>query len=97
MKLRSKLQRIKINRLVLTGGAFAGIIIVHPFTTYAQSPTPAPTENPLITWTAGGKQSKKVDALFVQNAKNVTFDQGKLVLREVNPVTVCFTDRLARM
>src|SRR6266487_6995631 len=88
---------MKINRLILIGGAFAGIITTNPFTTYAESPTPASSENALITWTAGGKQSKKVDVLFVQNAKNVSFNQGKLVLREVNPVTVCFTDRPARM
>jgi len=68
-----------------------------PFTTYAASPTPAPRANALITWTASGKQSKKVDVLFVQNAKNVSFNKGKLVLRGVNPVTVCFTDRPARM
>ena len=88
---------MKINRLILIGGTLAGIIIANPFTTYAQSPAPAPSENALITWTAGGKQSKNVDVLFVQNAKNVSFNQGKLVLREVNPVTVCFTDRPARM
>src|SRR5881398_3040732 len=40
---------------------------------------------------------KNVDVLFVQNAKNVTFSKGKLVLRGVNPVTVAFTDRPARM
>jgi hypothetical protein len=60
-------------------------------------PTPAPKASPLITWTAGGKQSGNVDVLFVQNATNVTFDKGKLVLRGVNPVTVCFTDRPARL
>ncbi len=35
--------------------------------------------------------------LFVQNAKNVSFDNGKVTLRGVDPVTVCFTDRPARM
>ena len=88
---------MKINRLILIGGTLVGVIIANPFTTYAQSPAPAPSENALITWTAGGKQSKNVDVLFVQNAKDVTFDKGKLVLRGVNPVTVCFTDRPARM
>src|SRR6266508_5239196 len=88
---------MKINRLILIGVALAAIIIANPFTTYAASPTPAPRANALITWTATGKQSKKVDVLFVQNAKNVTFNNGKLVLRGVNPVTVCFTDRPARM
>jgi hypothetical protein len=88
---------MKINRLILASGVFAGIIMAKPFTTYAASPTPAPSANPLITWTASGKQSKKVDVLFVQNAKNVSFSEGKLVLRGVNPVTVCFTDRPSRM
>ena len=87
---------MKINKLILICGALAGIIIANPFTTYAAPPTSA-TSAPLITWTAGGKQSKKVDVLFVQNATNVSFSKGKLVLRGVNPVTVCFTDRPARM
>ena len=86
---------MKITKLVVTCGALAGIVIA-PFN-YAESPTPASSENALITWTAGGKQSKNVDVLFVQNAKNVSFSEGKLVLRGVNPVTVCFTDRPARM
>src|SRR5437762_12968513 len=90
MKLKTHMQPMKINKLILTCGALAGIIITNPFTTYAESPTPASTSNPLITWTAGGKQSNKVDVLFVQNAKNVTFSEGKLVLQGVNPVTVCF-------
>ncbi len=93
MKLKTHMQSMKIDKLILTCGALAGIIITGSFTTYAESPTPAPTSNPLITWTAGGKQSKKVDVLFVQNAKNVSFSKGKIVLCGVNPVTVCFTDR----
>jgi hypothetical protein len=88
---------MKTNKLILIYIAVAGIIIANPFMTYAESPTPAPGKNPLITWTATGKQSGKVDVLFVQNAKNVTFNNGKLVLQGVNPVTVCFTDRPARM
>ena len=88
---------MKINKLILTCVAVTGIIIANPFTTYAEPPTPAPGENPLITWTATGKQSGKVDVLFVQNAKNVAFNNGKLVLQGVNPVTVCFTDRPARL
>jgi hypothetical protein len=88
---------MKINKLILMCGALAGVIIANPLMIQAESPTPAPRVNPLITWTASGKQSKKVDVLFVQNAKNMTFNNGKLVLRGVNPVTVCFTDRPARM
>jgi hypothetical protein len=100
MKLRTNAQQtkpMKINKLVVICGALAAISLANPFMSYAAPPTPAPRANPLITWTAGGKQSKKVDVLFVQNAKNVSFSKGKLVLRGVNPVTVCFTDRPARM
>jgi hypothetical protein len=97
MKLKTNPQQMKINKLIVICGAFAGIGIANPATTYAASPAPALSANPVITWTASGKQSKKVDVLFVQNAKDVTFNKGKLVLRGVNPVTVCFTDRPARM
>src|SRR5947207_13770043 len=97
MKLKTHMQPMKINKLILTCGALAGIIITGPFTTYAESPTPASTSNPLITWTAGGKQSKNVDVLFVENAKNISFGEAKLVLRAVNRVTVSFTDRPARI
>jgi hypothetical protein len=71
--------------------------MAHLSTTHAQSPAETTDKNTLITWTAGGKQSGNVDVLFVQNAKDVTFKNGKLVLQGVNPVTVCFTDRPARL
>src|SRR5438045_8753806 len=97
MKLRSIRQQIKINKSILLG-ALAGIVIANPFTVHASPPPPVPSPSPVITWTATGKQSEKnVDVLFVQNAKNVSFSEGKLVLRGVNSVTVCFTDRPARM
>ncbi len=89
---------MKINKLVLMCAAFASIITANPFATRAQSPAPASSKEPLIIWKAAGKQSKgEVDVLFVQNAKNVSFDNGKVTLRGVDPVTVCFTDRPARM
>jgi hypothetical protein len=98
MKLKSNPQPVRIHKPVRIFGALAGIVIANPFTAYPASPTPAPSASPVITWTATGKQSEKnVDVLFVQNAKNVSFSEGKLVLRGVNPVTVCFTDRPARL
>jgi hypothetical protein len=97
MKLRPNPQLTKITKLIVIGGALPVIIIASPFTAYAESPSPASSANSVITWTAGGKQSKNVDVLFVQNAKNVNLSNGKLVLRGVNPVTMCFTDRPARM
>ena len=88
---------MKINKLILICGALAGISIANLSTTYAQSSAETINKDALITWTATGKQSGNVDVLFVQNAKGVTFKEGKLVLQGVNPVTVCFTDRPARM
>jgi len=97
MKLRTNQQPTKITKLIVIGAALTVIIISNPFTAYASPPAPAPSASPVITWTATGTQSKNVDVLFVQNAKNMSFSEGKLVLRGVNPVTVCFTDRPARM
>ena len=97
MKLKSNPQSVRMHKLIRNFGALAGLIIASPFTAYSASPTPAPSASPVITWTATGKQSGNVDVLFVQNAKDVTFKEGKLVLRGVNPVTVCFTDRPARL
>jgi hypothetical protein len=97
MKLRSSRQLTKITKLIVIFGALPAIVIATRLIAYAASPAPSPSANPLITWTASGKQSKNVDVLFVQNAKNVSLREGKLVLREVIPVTVCFTDRPARM
>ena len=97
MKLRTEPQLTKITKLIVIFGALPAIIIATRFIAFAAPPTPAPSADPLITWTATGKQSKNVDVLFVQNAKNMSFSEGKLVLHGVNPVTVCFTDRPARM
>jgi hypothetical protein len=88
---------MKINKLILICGALAGISIANLSTAHAQSPAETTDKDALITWTATGKQSGNVDVLFVQNAKDVTFKEGKLVLQGVNPVTVCFTDRPARL
>ena len=88
MKPQSNRRPIKVNKLIRISGALAGIIMANPFTAYASPPAPAPSASPVITWTATGKQSEKnVDVLFVQNAKNVSFSEGKLVLRGVNSVT----------
>jgi hypothetical protein len=97
MKLKSNQQLTRKTKLIVIFGSLPAIIIATRFIAYAASPTPAPSASPVITWTATGKQSKNVDVLFVQNAKNLSFSNGKLVLRGMNPVTVCFTDRPARM
>ena len=101
MKIKSNAQRtelIRLSKFTLILGALAAVTIANPFAAQAQSPAPKSSEAALITWKAGGKQSTgEVDVLFVQNAKNVSFDKGKIILRGIDPVTVCFTDRPARM
>jgi hypothetical protein len=42
-------------------------------------------------------QMQKVQFLFVQNAKDVSFKDGTMTLHGVNPVTVCFADRPERI
>jgi hypothetical protein len=42
-------------------------------------------------------QAKQGDFLFVQNAKSMTYDQGKLTLQGVSPVTIFFSDRPERI
>src|SRR5438034_2056078 len=88
---------MKTNKLILICAALAAGSMANLSTIYAQSPAETTDKDALITWTASGKQSGNVDVLFVQNAKGVSFKDGKLVLQGVNPVTVCFTDRPARM
>src|SRR6266481_889881 len=88
---------MKTNKLILICATLAAGSMANLSTTKAQSPAETTNKDALITWTASGKQSSNVDVLFVQNAKDVTFKEGKLVLQGVNPVTVCFTDRPARL
>src|SRR5205809_6469020 len=98
MKLKTNPQPIRVTKLILMCAALAAGSMANLSTTYAQSPAETTDKDALITWTATSKQSEKnVDVLFVQNAKDVTFKEGKLVLQGVNPVTVCFTDRPARL
>lgn len=42
-------------------------------------------------------QSKEGEFLFVQNARSMTYDKGKLTLLGVSPVTVFFSDRPDRV
>jgi hypothetical protein len=41
--------------------------------------------------------TQKVQFLFVQNAKEVSFENGTMTMHGVNPVTVCFADRPERI
>jgi hypothetical protein len=46
---------------------------------------------------ADNKPVKTVQVLFVQNAAGLTFADGKLTLRDIDPLTVCFSDRPERL
>lgn len=86
---------MKTIRLILTSAAFASFFTATALTSCS---TATSGQSPSITWDTGGKEaSKKVDLLFVQNAKSVSYSNGRLVLHGVNPITVCFSDRPARM
>jgi hypothetical protein len=42
-------------------------------------------------------KTQKAQFLFVQTAKDVSFQNGTMVLRGVNPTTICFADRPERI
>ncbi|MEJ2174105.1 MAG: hypothetical protein P8Y76_04155 [bacterium] len=42
-------------------------------------------------------QAKGADFLFVQNARSMTYDAGKLTLKGMSPVTIFFSDRPERI
>ncbi len=43
------------------------------------------------------ENTKKADLLFVQNAKDVTVDGGKLILKRIGPTVLFFSDRPERI
>ncbi|MGA7979472.1 MAG: hypothetical protein WCA32_04500 [Chromatiaceae bacterium] len=43
------------------------------------------------------EKRRMADFLFVQNARGVAYSEGKLTLKDVNPVTVMFSDRPERI
>jgi len=88
---------MKTSKLTIVRGAFFSIIAFTILAGSASSQAATPQANSAITWTTRGKPSSKMDVLYVQNAKSVTLEKGKLVLRGVNSRTICFTDRPDRL
>jgi len=88
---------MKTNKHIINRGAFFSIAAFTILANSALSEAATPSANAGIIWTTAGKPSSKMDVLYVQNAKSVTLEKGKLVLRGVNPATICFTDRPARL
>jgi hypothetical protein len=88
---------MKTNKTNIMRRALYSIVAFIVVASSASSQAANPSANSGITWTTKGKPSGKMDVLYVQNAKGVTLEKGKLVLRGVNPATICFTDRPARL
>ncbi len=88
---------MKTNKTHVMRGALSSIVALTILASAGASQAATPQATSPITWTTKGKPSGKMDVLYVQNAKGVMLEKGKLVLRGVNPNTVCFTDRPARL
>jgi len=88
---------MKIYKSNIVRGALYSIVACTILGSPASSQATPPQGTSPITWTTKGKPSGKMDVLYVQNAKGVTLQNGKLVLRGVNASTICFTDRPARL
>ena len=90
---------MKTNRLlILTGGLLAGII-ASAVSTGCKTSARGGTESEAASTgeAVSNTQTQKVEFLFVQNAKDVSFENETMVLHGVNPVTVCFADRPERI
>ena len=65
------------------------------------APTPSASvsksDGPTKTDDNAGKTPKNVQLLFVQNAKGLSSSDGKLTLRDVEAMTICFSDRPSRL
>ena len=88
---------MKTNKHIVTRNVLVSIVAFAILDTSVPSQAADPSANAGITWTTKGTPSGKMDVLYVQNAKSVTLEKGKLVLHGVNPATICFTDRPARL
>src|SRR4029079_16643350 len=85
---------VAISCLSLIGLAFAFIP-----SGSAQTPgaSPAKTDIAAKAESNTGKKLENVELLFVQNAKGLSSSDGKLTLRDVEAMTICFSDRPARL
>lgn len=88
---------MKNHQHILIRGAVFSVVAFSFLATSSPSMAETPSANAGISWTTKGKPSGKMDVLYVQNAKSVSLEKGKLTLRGVNKSTICFTDRPARL
>ena len=78
---------MKLNSIL---GAFAAVFVSIWLSGCASSLTSASTSG---SSHPSGKVVKKVDFLFVQTAKGFSHENGRITLRDVNPLTISFSDR----
>ena len=88
---------MKTDTTNITRGALCSIVALTALSSCTLPQTAAPQGTSPITWTTAGKPTGKMDVLYVQNAKNATLNNGRLVMSGVNPKTICFTDRPDRL
>jgi hypothetical protein len=90
---------MKANGLWLACRVFAGITTFTLLSGCKSSDRGASSDPPSASSgsEASNTTTQKVEFLFVQNAKDVSFKNGIMTLHGVNPVTVCFADRPERI
>ena len=90
---------MKTNRWLLACGVLVGITALILMPGCKSSSKGASTESGGASAGTGTSKTatQNVEFLFVQNAKEVVFNNDTMILRGVNPVTVCFADRPERI
>jgi hypothetical protein len=84
---------MKTKIIVILSGLLAGIVASSGLTGCAFSQKRPGGSSADIS----GKKVKKVDFLFVQTAKGFSHEKGRITLRDVNPLTISFSDRPDRI
>jgi len=90
---------MKTNRMLLVCGLLAGITASTGLQGCKSTDKGASSSEGGTTTGAevSNSATQKVQFLFVQNAKDVSFQNGAMTLHDVNPVTICFADRPERI
>src|SRR3954468_17434227 len=98
LQLENIIKTMKTNRSILLCGVLTGIIA---FTLLSGCKSTGQGGTGPESGSAAGAGSnmstRKVEFLFVQTAKDVSFDNGSMTLHGVSPLTVCFADRPERI
>lgn len=69
---------MKTNETIITRSLLCGVVAFTLLASCAPAPVADTQGSSPITWTTQGQPSGKMDVLYVQNAKGVTLEKGKL-------------------